>query len=108
MIHEYTATNSPARTSIIFDELGKASNNSALIPIVISTDDYVLGGSIPWADSTKTKTRVQEDRCKWMYSITGNPEFADPKTSDLNNKGLAKSGQLFGHCAETYAFILKL
>ncbi|MCJ1451586.1 hypothetical protein MMC28_001926 [Mycoblastus sanguinarius] len=95
--------NCPARTSIIFEE--GASNP---MPIVISTDDFVLGSSISWADSTETKRKIQEYRCKWAYSVTGNQIFADPTKSLLNPKGLAKSGQLFGHCAETYGFILKL
>lgn len=94
--------NCPARTSIIFEE---PAEESGPIPLVISTDDFVIGSSIPKADSKKI---IQESRCEWMYKLTGNQMFADPTTSLLNPEGRRKGRQLFGHCAETYAFIFKL
>ena len=99
--------NGSARTSIIFAERGKALQNPSPMSIVNSIDNHILDSFIPgrW---TEERTWLQGKRCEWMYSVTKNAAFADPNTSDLNPQGLAKSGQLFGHCAETYAFILKL
>ena len=50
---------------------------------------------------------VQQSQCLWMYAITGNSAFENPDTSDINPEGV-KEGQLYGHCAETRAFVLNL
>ena len=102
MINTLTGKRFPTKTCIVFDEY---SNPPGRITISTAPTNLLLGSTIP---NSAQKSAIQDNLYKWMHSISGNPAFADPTKSDLNPKGLKNGQQLFGHCAETRAVVLKL
>lgn len=98
----------PSTLSIIFEEGGQPAADAS--PFMISTTEptHVIGTSIPKppGKATDWREQVQRDNWKWLKERGAAIPFDDPKKSYFTEQN--KYAQLFGHCAETHAFVIKL
>ena len=77
----------------------------AKIIISSKSPSLLISSSIPMSAEMPV---IQQNLYSWIHSISGNRGFENSSKSDLTPKGLKEGGQLYGHCAETQAFVLKL
>ena len=97
-LYSMAGQKAPSMLSIIFDE-----DNPSLASFYVSvTPTYAVGTTLP----KHKRQAMQLANHQWMRSHALG--FENPHTSYINPEGRRNGGQLFGHCAETHAYVIKL